>query len=366
MKDIDSPHHIKGLFRGFLRKAFSRQEEESFLQQGAIFQWSPHLWVMGWGNRERRASPLQEKIHFFVPDFYLEEPKPWVVFENVAIFESFPFRQEMAFLSRLSWQPPLQEEFERIFLRVQRELQSGNLLKAVPVIKERAAFQMKPLNIKALLRAAHKTQQFVYGYWEQDKKEGVLGATPEVLFSLKPPILTTMALAGTRALGAPSLLESVKDIKEHQIVVDRIVNVLSEWGRVSKKGPYEEPVSGGLVHLRTDIEIHLLKVLSFEQGVRLLHPTPALGLSSEVYDWKWLKNLEELKQRRYFGAPFGVYFPDGSGKSLVAIRNVEWDGENVYIQAGCGVVKESNLKSEWQELALKREAVKKNLGLFYE
>jgi len=50
-------------------------------------------------------------------------------------------------------------------------------------------------------------------------------------------------------------------------------------------------------------------------------------------------------------------------KSLVAIRNIQWDKNKSYIGSGCGIVKKSELNKEWAELTLKRNSVKKYLGL---
>ena len=43
---------------------------------------------------------------------------------------------------------------------------------------------------------------------------------------------------------------------------------------------------------------------------------------------------------------------------MVAIRMVVWQGDNVYLPSGCGVIDESRLVNEWRELRLKRDSVK--------
>ena len=63
-----------------------------------------------------------------------------------------------------------------------------------------------------------------------------------------------------------------------------------------------------------------------------------------------------------FGAPFGVVV-DGEFSSVVAIRNISWSGNDVFLPSGCGVIEESTLANEWEELALKRNSVKDILGI---
>ena len=67
--------------------------------------------------------------------------------------------------------------------------------------------------------------------------------------------------------------------------------------------------------------------------------------------------------RGRFGGPIGVEWPDGRAACLVAIRGVQWEDGAVALAAGGGVIARSQLDREWDELALKRTAVKGMLGL---
>ena len=82
-----------------------------------------------------------------------------------------------------------------------------------------------------------------------------------------------------------------------------------------------------------------------------------------------VESLEKLHQYRdllqaprQFGAPFGVVI-DGEFTSVVAIRNISWKEDAVFLPSGCGVIEESSLQNEWNELELKRQFVKKIFGL---
>ena len=95
-----------------------------------------------------------------------------------------------------------------------------------------------------------------------------------------------------------------------------------------------------------------------------MHPTPALG--SFPRDESALAKLrtyrDQLDAPANFGAPFGVLV-DGAFHSVVGIRNVSWNGTDVFLPSGVGVVRESVFANEWRELSLKRESVKALLGL---
>ncbi len=119
-----------------------------------------------------------------------------------------------------------------------------------------------------------------------------------------------------------------------------------------------------LVHFHSGIEVELSRERSIGRLVRILHPTPALGPLPRTEDTlaQLLAWRERLKCPPWFGAPFGLW-RDGVFEALVAIRMVVWEGREVRIPSGCGVIEESRLVNEWRELRLKREAVRESFGL---
>ena len=97
---------------------------------------------------------------------------------------------------------------------------------------------------------------------------------------------------------------------------------------------------------------------SFNQLISKLHPTPALGVYPRRLDYSILEELTNSKLRKRYGAPFGVCLPNGDAQVVVAIRNIQWQEATFSLGTGCGIVEESNLDKEWDELALKRSSVR--------
>lgn len=121
---------------------------------------------------------------------------------------------------------------------------------------------------------------------------------------------------------------------------------------------------GALVHFHTPIEVFLYGDKNIDDLIKRLHPTPALGplprtqdTLSQLIAWR-----ERLRCPAFFGAPFGV-LQDGVFHAVVAIRGVHWDGADIAIPSGCGVIEASRLVNEWRELSLKRRAVRESFGL---
>jgi menaquinone-specific isochorismate synthase len=177
-----------------------------------------------------------------------------------------------------------------------------------------------------------------------------------------------MALAGTRpAERALELLHDPKELREHRMVVDDIVRRIAPFGNVEVE-PIGILTLPGIAHLATAIRFEEigLERMSFAEIVRRLHPTAALGVSprSEAGE-RWLREADRGVKRRTFGAPFGLELVDHRALALVAIRNVQWHADSLRVGSGAGLLAESYLEREFEELREKREQVKALLGLEY-
>ena len=173
-----------------------------------------------------------------------------------------------------------------------------------------------------------------YGFYRPgaDGAEGtefLAGATPELLFELRPGNrLVTMAVAGTRPgdEAAEALETSPKDRDEHQSVVEDLLAQVSAWGP-ARAGQTEARRFGTLQHLVAEVRLDALAPLDFETVARRLHPTPALGVYPRGPEGTaWLASIDEAGNRGRFGAPFGLRLPSGAGRCLVAIRCLQDPG----------------------------------------
>ncbi|MBY0315330.1 MAG: chorismate-binding protein [Bdellovibrionales bacterium] len=343
-------------------------EFSQWLKQGAIIG-KVGKWVeVFWGDLEWHSSPENLKCPVLYRNtFFLESQKPWCSYSHHQRLEWKEWKKRLTpFLkaapvseTELEWQEPDKKEFKKLFTLIQKEIKSKTVQKAVPVVYGKAVKAVDPSEaiINSLKQAPQNT--FIYGHW--DRNEGEFGFTPEILFlSETPKKIKTMALAGTQnretyTLDPEKFLSDPKELKEHQIVIDDILERLKPFGKVqaSKTACLE---LNHLVHLYTPIQLTSSEQMSFTELIERLHPTPALGISPR-------SQQEFLKQWRtpheILGAPFGVLWSPTEYLALVAIRHISWDKEFIYVGNGVGVVAESNFEEEWKELKLKRESVKR-------
>ncbi len=352
-----APHHPQEWLQDWLNNGALISTSSSFSSDELQLAW-------GEGNA---AS-------FYSPDFFLESPSPWVSFgttrsikkaELFKILEKYVSQfQRPEALPRFRPLTP-KDAFQKEVGRLQNSFKEGALRKAVPVIFEGTEFPEKKLNPVRLakwvlsgLKWAEGYPLSLYGSWKSG--DGILGATPETLLARLPNgNFETMALAGTSRDGT-QLLKSPKDLREHQWVIDGIASCLAPLG--AKAYPEKTRVVNlpGLSHLQTLMKFEAPPNILWEELIKALHPTPALGAFPKDHGWEWLKDYENRQsiKRRRFGAPFGI-----SSFCVVAIRCLQWYGGALEIGAGCGIVDQSISEQEWAELQLKLAHVKRVFGI---
>jgi len=334
----------------------------------AFIQTAPDRLFIGWGPFEQSPMRKPGRPAFYIADFFLDDPHPW---RHPADWEELTFaaladRFGQAAAPRIEWQPMTLAEFKPLFDSAKAAMRRGDFNKIVPVQFENGHLLERVDLWPWLFRRLGELPAGMWAYGYSYQNHGLAGATPEMLFASDGRGYRTMALAGTLpADRASELLRDPKELREHRMVVDDIVRRLAPFGNIEVETIriLELP---GIAHLATPIRFEEIGVerMSFAEMVRRLHPTAALGAwpRSEAGE-RWLREADRGVKRRTHGAPFGLELADHRALALVAIRNVQWQGEAVRVGAGAGLLPESQLEREFEELREKREQVKALLGL---
>ena len=350
----------------------------SWLEQGSIIG-KVGKWVeVHWGQpTSAKREALTTGPAFFHTTFFRDGSEPWLQYPHS---QRFVWKDWKALVveelkrqvidktaetatAETDWEEPSEAAFKKVFQDIKKEIKSKKIQKAVPIVTAKAAKTIPPAI--AILRALKMSpvNTYVYGHWH--KEHGFFGFSPEVLFLRENKnVIKTMALAGTRKKehyqqDPEDFLRDPKELKEHQYVVDDIVNRLKDFGK-TKVGKTAFLELNFLTHLYTPLQVTSTVDLSFEQMIAALHPTPALGIVPR-------EQMELLKKWRHqsdiLGAPFGIRWSATEYLCLVAIRKIQWDDSHYFIGNGCGIVEESQFAEEWQELRAKRDSVRKTFQL---
>jgi len=327
----------------------------------AFFRRRDGKYIIARGPFNSLERPPEKGIAFYCDDFGLSDVAPWKVPAEVGGYDDLSTIASSEKLD-LTWEEPSGEYFAHVFGEVHEAIRRGKLEKAVPVVVEKG--EIKRGCVSSLLSSLESlpTVFSPYGFCFGDS--GFIGATPEHLFIQGAGVVKTMALAGTARKEDENVFAvDDKEIREHEFVAGTLASTLSNIG-MTKVHSRQILDLGALVHFQTLIEVELYRDLEPQEIIQLLHPTPALGTLPRtqatlelLHSWR-----AQLDCPSQFGAPFGL-LEDGVFDCLVAIRGLHWQGEQVSVPAGCGVIDESRLVNEWRELRLKRESVKTFLGV---
>ena len=316
--------------------------------------------LRGVGPFERRAVVPEDAWAFYLNDFKLSDPLPWYIPTSLEWMK--PESHEVSGAVRLDWQEPGKAEFQSVFEGIMQRIDSGRLRKAVPAVTARAAWSAD--DEAAFLEQWPQLggESGTHGYaMRSDGGSGFAGQTPEVLFRLEKGVLETMALAGTApSQEAEAMLRNPKLLREHELVVEMLRERLAPLGdlQMEPRGLFS---LGAMTHLCTRIRVvldHPEQPGISDALIRLLHPTPALGIAPRTVETLELLQgyREQLGIPGMFGAPFGIHWPQGM-LMLVVIRGIFWEKGEVKLPAGVGLVAGSQLEMEWAELELKRSWV---------
>lgn len=188
-------------------------------------------------------------------------------------------------------------------------------------------------------------------FYMPEKGIAFMGATPERLYERKKDHILTAAIAGTLPIDQnPSLLlESQKDRKEHQYVIDDLLQKLKTVCLEVHVDDHPAILtSHHLYHLKTSIEGKLKPDVSDSDLIRLLHPTSAVAGYPKNTAIEKLYQVEPF-DRGLYAAPFALML-DGTTLASVAIRSILVKNQHLYLFAGSGLVEGSTIDQEWNEL----------------
>jgi menaquinone-specific isochorismate synthase len=200
--------------------------------------------------------------------------------------------------------------------------------------------------------------------------QNFIGASPERLLSIRNHKLITDALAGSAPRGhtvpedaaaAQRLMESEKERREHQLVVEFITQQLIQLGLQPHYG--QEPTLlqlANIQHLHTPIQAVLPHQLHPLELVAALHPTPAVAGMPRQTACEQILHYEQF-DRSLYAAPLGWVDARGNAEFIVGIRSALLDGDRARLYAGAGIVAGSDPDRELAEVKLKLQALLRGL-----
>ena len=194
--------------------------------------------------------------------------------------------------------------------------------------------------------------------------DGLFGASPETLASVRGQAITLRVLAGSAARGsnpesdlasAEALATSTKDLDEHRFAVGSVIESLAAVGidAVADDIPFTLKLPN-LWHLATDVVATVPEGLGSLDVIQALHPTAAVAGSPTEAALAFIDTHEGLDRGRYAG-PVGWIDAKGDGDWAIALRCAQYDprAQSLTAYAGAGIVADSDPQQELLETTLK-------------
>jgi anthranilate synthase component 1 len=249
--------------------------------------------------------------------------------------------------------------------RAKRYIFEGDIMQVVPSQRMVKPFRATPL---ALYRALRTINPSPYMYYFDMGKFHVVGASPEILARLEGDTVTVRPIAGTRRRGATpaedaalekELLADEKERAEHIMLVDLGRN---DVGRVARTGSVrvtEQMVVerySHVMHIVSNVEGRLKPGLNAVDVLRATFPAGTVSGAPKVRAMEIIDELEPVKRGIYAGAVGYLGF-HGNMDVAIALRTAVVRNGTLYVQAGGGIVADSQPEAEWQETQNKARAL---------
>jgi len=224
---------------------------------------------------------------------------------------------------------------------------------------------VEPLDVYRALRVINPSP---YMFHLEFPEARVTGASPETLVRLDGDRVEVRPIAGTRPRGrtpvddarlAAELAADPKELAEHLMLIDLGRN---DVGRVAVVGSVHVPEQmvierySHVMHLTSHVEGTLAPGRTWHDVLRAAFPAGTLSGAPKIRAMEIIDELEPHRRGLYGGA-VGYVSYGGNMDLAIAIRTLVTIGDTVHVQAGAGIVADSDPEAEWQESVNKARAV---------
>lgn len=257
------------------------------------------------------------------------------------------------------------ETFKDMVQKAKNLIRQGDMFQCVLSQRFSADFTGDPLDYYRNLRVTNPSN---YLYFFDFEDYQVIGASPESLVAVKNGLVTTNPIAGTRPRGATDeedkelaedLLADLKETAEHRMLVDLGRN---DIGRIAKNGTVkvskymDVEYFRYVMHLTSVVKGELLDELTAMDALKATLPAGTVSGAPKIRAMQRIYQLEKEKRGLYAGA-IGYLSASGDMDFAIAIRTMIIKNQRAYVQAGAGIVYDSQPEKEFYETINKAKAM---------
>ena len=246
-------------------------------------------------------------------------------------------------------------------------IRAGDIFQVVPAQRWTQDFALPPF---ALYRSLRRTNPSPFMFYFNFDGFQVIGASPEILVRVFGREVTVRPIAGTRPRGATSeedsaneadLLADKKELAEHLMLLDLGRN---DVGRVAKLGtvkPTEEFIIERYSHVMHIVSNVVGELHENQDALSAFFAGMPAGTVSGAPKVRAMQIIDELEteKRGVYGGGVGYFSSGGDMDMCIALRTAIVKDQKLYIQAGGGVVYDSDPEAEYMETVHKSNAIRR-------
>ena len=260
-----------------------------------------------------------------------------------------------------------QQEFESLVKKTKDYVKAGDIIQAVLSQRFTIPFEGQPINLYRAIRASNPSP---YMFILETDDYAIVGASPEVHVRMNEGDVLIRPIAGTRPRGRnleedesleKELLADEKEKAEHLMLVDLARN---DIGRVCKNGSVK-----AAEFMNIERYSHVMHIVSQVVGklspdknafdlMRATFPAGTVSGAPKVRAMQIISEFEKTCRNAYAGA-LGYFGFEGNHDSCIAIRKAIIQDKKINLQAGVGIVADSDPEMEF------KETINKAKGMFY-
>lgn len=258
-----------------------------------------------------------------------------------------------------------EQEFKDAVVRAKSYITEGDIMQVVLSQRMSKPYAASPLALYRSLRSLNPSPYMFYFDFDDFH---VVGASPEILVRLEGDTVTLRPIAGTRRRGATyeedqalekELLADEKERAEHVQLLDLGRN---DAGRVAQVGSVRLTENmtierySHVMHIVSNVEARLKPGLAALDVLKAAFPAGTVSGAPKVRAMEIIDELEPVKRGIYAGAVGYLGF-NGDMDLAIAIRTAILKDGQMHVQAGAGIVADSDPDSEWHETRNKARAI---------
>lgn len=258
-----------------------------------------------------------------------------------------------------------QKEYEDNVVQTKKLIEDGEIFQAVISNAENLVIKGSKLPLYEHLR---KINPSPYMYHIKLGEREIIGSSPEMLMRLENGKVESYPIAGTRPRGKDeeedktlekSLLNDEKELAEHLMLVDLARNdigKISQLDSVKVEEFYDIKKFSHVQHLVSHVTGDISEKMDAVDAFTSLFPAGTLSGAPKIRAMEIINQKEKYARGPYGGA-VGYFSLNGNADFAITIRTLTTYGQRAEIQAGAGIVFDSDPTSEYNECKHKRQAL---------